>query len=111
MTQIGSLSDFDIGALITSRLFSYLEARHYLHLFLPHAVQIPVVRRLSRKPVSKDSKLKLKRVMSSAGFNAVLEPVDLDRADGKRPDGTIVFPYQGESSSFGILHVSTLFFS
>ena len=27
-------------------------------------------------------KLKLKRALSSAGFNAVLEPVGLDRGDG-----------------------------
>ena len=31
--------------------------------------------------------------MSSAGFNAVLEPVGLDRGDGKRPDGMTVFPF------------------
>ena len=35
----------------------------------------------------------IKRAMSSAGFNAVLEPVGLDRGDGKRPDGMTVFPF------------------
>ena len=35
----------------------------------------------------------IKRALSSAGFNSVLEPVDLDREDGKRPDGIIVFPF------------------
>ena len=30
---------------------------------------------------------------SSAGFNAVLEPVGLDRGDGKRPDDMTVFPF------------------
>ena len=34
----------------------------------------------------------IKRAFSSAVFNAVLEPVDLDRGDGKRPDGMTVFP-------------------
>ena len=27
------------------------------------------------------------------GFNAILEPVDLDRRDGKRPNGMTVFPF------------------
>ena len=31
--------------------------------------------------------------MSSAGYNEVLEPVGLDRGDGKRPDGITVFPF------------------
>ena len=35
----------------------------------------------------------IKRALSSAGFNAVLEPVGLDLGDGKRPDGTTVFPF------------------
>ena len=35
----------------------------------------------------------IKRALSSAGFNAVLEPVGLDRGDGKRPDGMTVFPF------------------
>ena len=37
----------------------------------------------------------IKRALSSAGFNAVLEPV-LDRGDGKRPDGVTVFPFSME---------------
>ena len=35
----------------------------------------------------------IKRALSSAGFNAVLEPVGLDRGDGKRPDGMTMFPF------------------
>ena len=35
----------------------------------------------------------IKRALSSAGFNAVLEPAYLDRGDGKRPDGMTVFPF------------------
>ena len=35
----------------------------------------------------------IKPALSSAGFNAVLEPVGLDRGDGKRPDGMTVFPF------------------
>ena len=38
----------------------------------------------------------IKRALSSAGFNAVLEPVGLDRGDGKRPDGMTVFPFSME---------------
>ena len=35
----------------------------------------------------------IKRAFSSPSFNAVLEPVGLDRGDGKRPDGMTVFPF------------------
>ena len=35
----------------------------------------------------------IKCAFSSAGFNAVLEPVGLDGGDGKRPDGMNVFPF------------------
>ena len=35
----------------------------------------------------------IKRALSSAGFNAVLDPVGLDCRDGKRPDGMTVFPF------------------
>jgi hypothetical protein len=33
------------------------------------------------------------RALGAAGFPAVLEPVGLDRGDGKRPDGITTFPY------------------
>ena len=35
----------------------------------------------------------IKRTLSSAGFNAVLEPVGLDHGEGKRPDGMTVSPF------------------
>ena len=35
----------------------------------------------------------IKRALSSAGFNAVLKPVGLDRGDDKCPDGMTVFPF------------------
>ena len=38
----------------------------------------------------------IKRALSSAGFNAVLEQVGIDRGDGKRPDGMTVFPFSRE---------------
>ena len=38
----------------------------------------------------------IKRALSSAGFNAVLDPDGLDRGDGKRPDGMTVFPFSRE---------------
>ena len=38
----------------------------------------------------------IKRALSSAGFNTVIEPVGLGRGDGKRPDGMTVFPFSRE---------------
>lgn len=35
----------------------------------------------------------IKRGLGSAGIPAILEPVGLDRGDGKRPDGLTLFPY------------------
>ena len=40
----------------------------------------------------------MKRALASAGVPSVLEPVGLDRGDGRRPDGLTLFPYtQGKS--------------
>ena len=40
----------------------------------------------------------IKRTLNTAGLPAILEPVGLDSADGKRPDGITVFPFsQGKS--------------
>ena len=36
----------------------------------------------------------IKRALASAGVPSVLEPVGLDRGDGRRPDGLTVFPYR-----------------
>ena len=35
----------------------------------------------------------LRRALSSAGLECVLEPTGLDRGDGRRPDGMTLFPY------------------
>ena len=37
----------------------------------------------------------MKRSLSTAGIPSVLEPVGLDRGDGKRPDGLTTFPFKG----------------
>ena len=40
----------------------------------------------------------VKRALATAGIPAILEPVGLDRGDGKRPDGISVFPFsEGKS--------------
>ena len=36
----------------------------------------------------------IKRALDKAGFPSQLEPVGLDREDGKRPDGLTIFPYK-----------------
>jgi hypothetical protein len=36
----------------------------------------------------------VKRALDSAGMYSVLEPVGLDRGDGRRPDGMTTFPYR-----------------
>ena len=51
----------------------------------------------------------INRALSSAGFNAVLEPVGLDRGYGRSSDGMTVLPFSRESALFGILLMSTLF--
>ena len=40
----------------------------------------------------------VKRALHSADLHSVLEPVGLDRGDGKRPDGMTTFPYQHDRS-------------
>ena len=59
--------------------------------------QHPLSCRLSAGRLPRHSALNdIKRALSSAGFNAVLEPVGLDRGDGKRPDGMTMFPFSME---------------
>ena len=36
----------------------------------------------------------IRRGLTSAGFPSILEPVGLDRGDGRRPDGLTLFPYR-----------------
>ena len=40
----------------------------------------------------------VKRALATAGVPSWLEPVGLDRGDGRRPDGVTVFPYSGGRS-------------
>ena len=40
----------------------------------------------------------VKRALMSAGLPSVLEPVGLDRGDGKRPDGMTIFPFSNGQS-------------
>ena len=40
----------------------------------------------------------IKRGLEAAGFPSQLEPVGLDRGDGKRPDGITLFPYKSGKS-------------
>ena len=50
----------------------------------------------------------VKRALDSAGMYSVLEPVGLDRGDGKRPDGITVFPFkQGKSLAWDATCVDT----
>ena len=58
----------------------------------------PLSCRFSAGPLPRHSALNdiIKRALSYAGLKAVLEPVDLDLGDGKRPDGMTVFPFSRE---------------
>ena len=50
----------------------------------------------------------IRRSLSSAGFPSVLEPVSLDRGDGRRPDGLTVFPFrEGKSLTWDVTCVDT----
>ena len=37
----------------------------------------------------------IKRSLDTAGLHSILEPVSLDRGDGRRPDGVTSFPFKG----------------
>ena len=37
----------------------------------------------------------IKRSLDTAGLHSILEPVGLDRGDGRRPDGVTSFPFKG----------------
>ena len=50
----------------------------------------------------------VKRSLRSAGVPSVLEPVGVDRGDGKRPDGITVFPFsRGKSLCWDVTCVDT----
>ena len=37
----------------------------------------------------------IKRLLDTSGIHSILEPVGLDRGDGRRPDGVTSFPFKG----------------
>ena len=90
-TAIGTLMDNESFRIATSQ-------RLGLPVCAPHKFRCgaivdryslhPLSCRLSAGRLPRHSALNdiIKRALSSAGFNAVLVPVDLDRGDGKRPD-------------------------
>jgi hypothetical protein len=50
----------------------------------------------------------LKRTLGAAGLPALLEPVGVDRGDGKRPDGMTTFPFkQGKCMVWDVTVVDT----
>ena len=55
----------------------------------------PLSCRLSAGRIPRHSALNdvIKRTLDSAGLHSILEPIGLDRGDGKRPDGVTVFPF------------------
>ena len=51
----------------------------------------------------------VQRSLGSAHVTSVLEPVGLDRADGKRPDGFTIFPWKfGKALVWDVTEVDTL---
>ena len=97
-TAIGTLLDkesFQIA--ISQRLGLPVCAPHICHCgtIVDRYGLHPLTCRFSAGRLPRHSALNdiIKRALSSAGFNAVLEPVGLDRRDGKRPDGMTVFPF------------------
>ena len=95
-----------IGTLLDNESFRIaISQRLGLPVCAPHKCRCgPIVDRYGLHPLScrfsagrlpRHSALNdiIIRALSSAGFNAVLEPVGLDRGDGKRPDGMTVFPF------------------
>ena len=95
-----------IGTLLDNESFRIaISQRLGLPVFAPHKCRCgaivdryglhPLSCRFSAGRLPRHSALNdiIKRALSSAGFNAVLEPIGLDRGDGKRPDGMTVFPF------------------
>ena len=74
----------------------------------------PLLYRLNAGRLPRHSALNdiIKRALSSARFSAVLEPVGLDRGDGKRHDGMTVFPYsRGMCLIWNSTCIKSFFFS
>ena len=95
-----------IGTLLDNESFRIaIIQRLGLHIYSPHNCRCgsivdryglhPLLYRLSAGRIPRHSALNdiVKRALSSAGFNAVHEPVGLDRGDGMRPDGMTVLPF------------------
>ena len=110
-----------IGTLLDNESFRIaISQRLGLHVCAPHKYRCGAIEdvygrhphscRLSAGCLPRYSALNdiIKRALSSAGFNAVLEPVGLDRGDGKHPDGMTVFPFSRGKCLIWILLVSTL---
>ena len=100
------LSSTAIGTLLDNESFRIaISQRLGLPVCAPHKCHCgaivdryglhPISCRFSAGRLPRHSALNdiIKRALSSAGFNAVLEPVGLDRGDGKRPDSMTVFPF------------------
>ena len=74
-------------------------ARHPLHC----------KRSFGRRPRHEEVNSIISRSLTSAGFPSVLEPVGVCRADGKRPDGLSLFPWErGFSLAWDSTCVDTL---
>ena len=95
-----------IGTLLDNESFRIAVSQHLgLPVCAPHKCRsLAIVDRYGLHPLScqistgrlpRHSALNdiIKRTLSSAGLNAVLEHVDLDRGDGKCPDGMTVLPF------------------
>ena len=99
-TAIGTLLDNESFRIAISQSWVSPSVPHKMPLW-SHSRQIwptSSLLPLQRWSLTRHSALNdvIKRALSSAGFNAVLEPVSLDRGDGKRPDGMTVFPFSME---------------
>ena len=95
-----------IGTLLSNESFSIaISQRLGLPVCTPHKCRCgaivdryglhPLSRRLSAGRSPRHSALNdiIRRALSSAGFNAVIELVGLDHGDGKRPGGMTVSPF------------------
>ena len=60
----------------------------------------PLSCRLSARRIPRHTAINdiVRRALDTAGIPSLLEPVGLDRGDGKRPDGITVFPFQNGRS-------------
>ena len=113
-TAIGTLLDNESFRIaISQRLGLPVYAPHKCHCgaIVDRYVQHPLSCRFSAGRLPRHSALNdiIKRALSSACFNAVLDPVGLDCGYGKRPDGMTVFPFSRGSASFDIVLVSFIF--